>query len=149
MSLRRRTPLSSSPEKRRHFIRRGQQSSAEWSRRSRSYLSRKKGLKRRNVERLHRKRGGGPEDPERHTYGERFRFVSRLPCCVCGTIDGAPAEHWKTVGSGGRDEDCIPVCVRHTTKDRIGQETWRARHNVDVEAVLEGVEEVWQEKGAA
>ncbi len=100
-----------------------------------------------NPERRARSRGGPPGSPERHIYGPYWIFASWLPCCVCGAVDGAPADHWKTVGSGGRDYgNCLPVCVAHNDRHELGRETWQGFYRVDAEAVCECVRQLWEER---
>lgn len=82
---------------------------------------------------------GGPKnrrDPEtgvKHTYGPCFEWISKnLPCCVCGTLDGAPADHWKTVKTGGKDPgNCLPLCRSHQGRHDMGPKTWTTVHRVD------------------
>lgn len=81
----------------------------------------------------------GREDPEtgvKHTYGPFWVWVSAAPCCVCGTLDGAPADHWIPVGRGGKDPaNCIPVCTNHNDRHELGEETWPETYYVDAKAV--------------
>lgn len=87
-----------------------------------------------------RKRRTDPETGVRHTYGPCFEWISQnLPCCVCGKTDGAPADHWKTVGSGGKDPgNCLPICADHSGRHDMGRETWATAHRIDpVETAME------------
>lgn len=97
-------------------------------------LDRSKGLSpvsERKQERRH-------EDGVKHTYGPAWKTISRFPCCVCGTRDGAPADHWVPVGRGGTDVgNCLPLCSDHQGRHRMGEQTWAERHDVDPKEACE------------
>lgn len=98
-------------------------------------LERSTGVRKRNPERLRRRRISGGV---KHTYGPAFRAISKLPCCVCGTRDGAPADHWVPVGRGGTDvANCLPICADHQDRHDLGPDTWAETHGVDPEAACE------------
>lgn len=81
----------------------------------------------------------------KHTYGPYFKWVSAQPCIVCGTVDGAPADHYKTVGSGGRDKaNLIPVCVDHQDRHTKGLDTWIEHYDLTHEEVLIHMLKLWE-----
>lgn len=86
------------------------------------------------------------EDPEtgvQYRYGPFWRFASYRPCVVCGTLDGAPADHWVPVGRGGKDPaNCLSLCVHHQDRHDMGEDTWRETYDVDVE---EELDRAWRE----
>lgn len=103
------------------------------------------------------KRGSGPkpvadggrknrrdsESGVKHIYGPAWRFASHLPCCVCGQIDGTPADHWKTVGAGGKDPaNVIPVDADHNNRHDLGPDTWADTYDVDPQQVAW---DVWEQ----
>lgn len=76
----------------------------------------------------------------RHTYGPYWRWAFTSPCCVCGRVDGAPADHWKTVGAGGRDPgNCLPVCTDHNDRHELGRQTWAEIYGIEPFEVARGL----------
>lgn len=86
-----------------------------------------------------RKNRRDPETGVRYRYGPYWKWASYRPCVVCGTLDGAPADHWVPVGRGGKDPaNCLSCCVDHQDRHQVGEETWPEKYDVGVE------EELWE-----
>ena len=57
-------------------------------------------------------------------------------CCVCG--GNAEPHHVRSVGSGGSDLTCVPLCRRHHTEaHQSGKSRLQAKYSVDLELINE------------
>lgn len=64
-----------------------------------------------------------------------LEFIRGLPCCICRDPRTVP-HHAKTKGSGGGDDETVPLCHKHHTGDEgvhgLGRETFEKRFGVDL-----------------
>lgn len=80
-------------------------------------LRRKKLLKRRNDERLARRRA--------EAFGPQAEECRAMPCCACGARPPSEPHHFPTRAAGGKDDACIPLCHQcHETHDGPGCGQW-------------------------
>lgn len=119
----------------------------------RTPLKRKTALRKRNPERMKRKRYD--EDGFKHTYGPQFEWLSEQPCCLQGVKGhvcslASPAHHLVPVGQGGKDSDgMLPVCAQlHTEFHSNPITAMEQKYKVSFTEMASYYEELWQKKGA-
>lgn len=67
------------------------------------------------------------------------QWVSRKRCLACSAT-ASDAHHIETVGSGGSDYCCIPLCRScHTEFHKIGIRTFAERHRIDLWRAAHGL----------
>ena len=78
-------------------------------------------------------------------HGQQARLCETLPCAVCqcppipGHVD-VVAHHVKTVGAGGKDGDCAPLCPEHhQLVHHLPPSEWKARGLPDLREVADAL----------
>ncbi len=119
-----RTPLKSKPEK-----------VAAWLRKSR-------------LAGALRKRGRKYKEKRERDFGVKARWVTGLPCVVCGICQCDP-HHEPPRSLGGTAKDLVPLCREHHTagnhsRHQLGS-TWTFLyiHNIDLIAEAKRIHQLW------
>lgn len=78
----------------------------------------------------------GVPKPKRYENKEYKEFIRNLPCCVfrCGNTNKkgkVDPHHTKSVGSGGSDLTCVPLCAEHHTEAHWSRIRFEIKHNVE------------------
>lgn len=72
---------------------------------------------------------------KRYVSNQYLEFIRELPCCVCGD-NLVDAHHVASVGSGGSDLTCIPLCrADHTQYHVINKASFENKHGIDVDEI--------------
>lgn len=82
---------------------------------------------------------------------ERQKWVSLLPCCACGYLNTEQPNHNHHIQTGGTGRKAdhtlvVPLCwLCHLQVHRIGQKTFQAMNDVDLDAAAARTESAWQQ----
>lgn len=66
-------------------------------------------------------------------FGPQSRLCRELVCCACGARPPSEAAHVNSRGSGGKDDECVPLCPACHDEQGLGAETFQQVRQVDLE----------------
>lgn len=73
-----------------------------------------------------------------------INFIRTQPCVICGALP-VDADHIKTRGAGGGDDQVWPLCrLHHTERHSMGIKTFQSRYDVDSQVVLGQLRRLYQ-----
>jgi hypothetical protein len=81
-------------------------------------------------------------------FGDKARWISTLPCLVCGKSPSDP-HHWPSRSRGGTSKDLTPLCRAHHDDFHAGPATFMAFYRVNLIDEADRYHAAWLKRGDA
>lgn len=92
------------------------------------------------------KRGKKARSRWQEAFGEKSVWVRSLGCAVgAGCMGRVECAHTRSRAAGGTSADTVPLCtLHHAEQHQTGILTFQARYGIDLYALAERLERLWQ-----